>query len=416
MKKLVFGRYDYAAFSTFLMYSFCSIVIPMCLIPLAISLGFPLEDGGMALGGALQLGRAIPMVVAMVFCGFASGIWGKRRTLGYSILLMAVGIMLASIAPGYGILFLALVISGLGEGVIEGLTTPFVQDIHPDEPGRYLNLSHSFWSLGVVTLTLTAGALLYAGVSWRYIVFAVGLLAMIPTLLYLWPDKKTSYPDHQDKMHWKEVIQKTREILKVKRFWLFFGAMFFAGGAEFCLTFWCASFIQIEYGGAAWAAGAGTAMFAAGMFVGRIASGYLVRQNGLKLMLLILTAAGIVVSLFFPFLCSLSILFVLLFISGITMGPLWPSIQSDGDRRVRRDSTMVMILFSCAGVPGCGFFATMIGVAGDAVGLRMSFFIVPISMMLVLILLGWDWLAERKEKKNPSSSPSVRLAASAYAE
>lgn len=408
MKKLVFGRYDYAACSTFLMYSFCSMVIPMCLVPLAIDLGFPLADGGMALGGALQLGRSIPMVVAMVFCGFASGIWGKRRTLGYSILMMAAGIMLASVAPGYGILFLALVVSGLGEGVIEGLVTPFVQDIHPDEPGRYLNLSHSFWSLGVVALTLTAGGLLYAGVSWRYIVFTVGLLTMIPTILYLWPSKKIAYPDHQDKVHWTEVIQKTKDILKVKRFWLFFVAMFFAGGAEFCLTFWCASFIQIEYGGAAWAAGAGTAIFATGMFVGRIISDYYVRQNGLNVLLLILSAMGLVISIFFPFLYSLNILFVLLFLSGVTMGPFWPSILSDGDRRVKGDTTMIMILFSCAGVPGSGFFATMIGVVGDAVGLRMSFFLVPLCMAIVLVVLGWDWLAERNEKKSPHSA-SVRL-------
>ncbi len=408
MKKLVFGRYDYAACLTFLMYAFTSVVVPMALVPLAIDLGFPLEDGGMALGGALQLGRSIPMVAAMVFCGFASGIWGKRRSLGYSVLVMALGTMAAAISPGYSVLFLALAISGLGSGVVEGLATPFVQDIHPDEPGRYLNLSHSFWSLGVVALTLAAGGLLYAGVSWRYLVFAVGLLAMIPTLFYLWPDKKTAYPDHEDKVHWKEVIQNTKNILKVKRFWLFFAAMFFAGGAEFCLTFWCASFIQIEYGGAVWAAGAGTAIFAAGMFAGRILSGYFVRQNGLKLLLLVLAGVGAVVSVFFPFLHSLNILFVLLFLSGVTMGPFWPSIQSDGERRVRGDTTMIMILFSCAGVPGNGFFAALIGIAGDIVGLRMSFFIIPFCMAMIFVLLGWDWLSERNEKKAPNSS-SVRL-------
>lgn len=398
MSKLVFGRYDYAACATFFMYSMCSVIIPMSLVPLAIDLNFPLEDGGMALGGALQLGRSIPMVAAMVFCGFASGIWGKRRTLGVSILCMAAGIMIAAVAPGYGILFLALAVSGLGEGVIEGLATPLVQDIHPVDSGRYLNISHSFWSLGVVGVTLVAGGLLFAGVSWRYIVFVVGLLAIVPTLILLWPDPAKTYPDHEDKSHWREVIQNTKDIVTVKRFWLFFAAMFFAGGAEFCLTFWCASFIQIEYGGAAWAAGAGTAIFSAGMFAARIVSGYLVSQNGLKSLMLVLTAMGAVVGCFFPFLNSLALLFALLFIAGFACGPLWPSIQSDGERRVEGDNTMMMILFSCAGVPGSGVFATLIGVAGDHVGLRTSFFLVPVCLLIVFALLGWDWLAERREK------------------
>lgn len=98
-KKLVFGRYDYAACMTFATYAVCSLIIPMCLVPLAADLGFPLDGGGLGLGGALQMGRAIPMVFAMVLCGFTAGRWGKRRTMGFSILLMSCGIMACALAP-----------------------------------------------------------------------------------------------------------------------------------------------------------------------------------------------------------------------------------------------------------------------------------------------------------------------------
>ena len=146
-RKMKFGRYDYAAFSCFTGYACCSVVVPVVLIELARSLNFPLTDGGMGAGGALQLGRSIPMVFAMLFCGFAAGRWGKVPTLGVSLLIMAAGIMLASAAPAYGLLFLAVAIAGLGEGVIEGLATPVVQDLHEhEEPGRYINFAHSFWS------------------------------------------------------------------------------------------------------------------------------------------------------------------------------------------------------------------------------------------------------------------------------
>ena len=68
-RKMKFGRYDYAAFSCFTGYACCSVVVPVVLIELARSLNFPLTDGGMGAGGALQLGRSIPMVFAMLFCG-----------------------------------------------------------------------------------------------------------------------------------------------------------------------------------------------------------------------------------------------------------------------------------------------------------------------------------------------------------
>ncbi|UKI31792.1 MAG: MFS transporter [Lentisphaeria bacterium] len=218
-----FGRYDYAAFSCFTGYACCSVVVPVVLIELARSLNFPLTDGGMGAGGALQLGRSIPMVFAMLFCGFAAGRWGKVPTLGVSLLIMAAGIMLASAAPAYGLLFLAVAIAGLGEGVIEGLATPVVQDLHEhEEPGRYINFAHSFWSIGVVVTVLAAGALLSWGVSWRFILLLAGVLALVPALLFLLPSRGARHPDKPEKLHWTTVWGHATALMKQSRFWLFF--------------------------------------------------------------------------------------------------------------------------------------------------------------------------------------------------
>lgn len=402
------GRFDFAAFGSFGTYAMCSLAVPMCLIPLAMDLDFPLGEGGMGLGGALQLGRAIPMVIAMLFCGFMAGRWGKRLSLGLSMLLMALGIMIASISPGYGVLFAALAVAGLGEGVIEGLVTPFVQDLHPDQPGRYMNVSHSFWSVGVLILTLTAGVLLYYGVSWRIILFATGAFAVVPALLYLLPYHGQQKIHNADPVHWKDIVRSSRDLFKSRRFWLFFVAMFFAGGGEFCLTFWCASFIQIEFGSSAWLGGAGTACFAVGMFVGRFVSGILVHEHGLKKLIVSLAIASVVFTVFYPWVQSYWVLFVLLFFSGVAAGPFWPSIQTNGAARIKGDYTVMMILFSCAGVPGCGVFSALLGVLGDAVGLRMSFLVVPACFLIVFLLMGYDYLCERAESRKATSA-SARI-------
>lgn len=412
MSKFRFGRYDYAVCLTFAAYAFCSIVIPMNLVPLAADLHFPLDGGGMSKGGALQLARSIPMVLTLVLCGFAAGRWGKRKTLGFSILLMSVGVFICAVAPVYGILFGALLLTGLGEGVIEGLATPFVQDLHQDEPGRYLNISHAFWSIGVVTLVLSAGALLYYGVSWRFIVGATSVAALIPALFFLLPDRSSGNPDHQEEqLHWREVVDKSLEIMRYRRFWLYFATMFFAGGAEFCLTFWCASFIQLAYGGSAWAAGLGTAAFSAGMVVGRIGSGLLVKQSHLQRLIVGMALLGTAVSLFLPFLESLTALYPLLFVAGVSAGPFWPSIQSHGERRTPGDTTMMMILFSCAGVPGCGFFTMLMGVLGDWLGLRLSFMMVPVCFLIVVGLVCYDWAVEAREARQEEHGEDNRAAA-----
>lgn len=397
MAKLRLGRYDFTICLTFGAYAMVSIIIPMVLVPLAASLDFPLDDGGMGRGGALQLGRSVPMVLSMLVCGFAAGIWGKRRSLGFATLLMSLGLIICALSPSYAILFTALALSGLGEGVVEGLATPFVQDLHPEEPGRYLNITHAFWSVGVVTLTLVAGYLLLQGVGWRSLVLAVGLLPLIPTVAFLWPNPAMREYDQRDKTHWREVCHDTWEIMRQRRFWLFFATMFFAGGAEFCLTFWVASFIQLEYAGSALLAGAGTALFAAGMFIGRIGSGYLVSQNNLLKLVLWMSLAGVFLTLLLPLALTLAVLFPLLFLSGIATSTLWPSLQSIGALSVKGDNTMMMIMFSCSGVPGCGFFAALMGSMGDWLGLRLSFALVPACFLVLFLLLGYAYLTESRE-------------------
>jgi MFS transporter, DHA1 family, inner membrane transport protein len=395
VRKMNFGRYDVAAFATFFAYAAGSVVFPVALVTLALDLGFNLEEGGMSEGGALSLGRTVPMVAAMLLSGFLAGRWGKRRTMGVAVALMGAGIMLCAIAPFYGVLFLALMIAGLGEGVIEGLGTPFVQALHPEEPGRYINFSHAFWSIGVLVTVLVTGVLISLGVHWRVMVAAVALLGFASAALILFPAPKgRAYPEHHEQIHWKVVWGHAKTVMAARRFWLFFAAMFLAGGGEFCLTFWCASFIQLNFMDAAWAGGAGTACFAGGMFLGRIGWGYLIKQRQLNHLIFWSALVGVLITCLFPLLTNLWVLFTLLFLAGIATAPFWPSIQSySTDRLPHTDTTMLFILLSCAGVPGCGVFTWLMGYIGDQTGdLRQAFYLIPACFLALALLIVCDWL------------------------
>ena len=74
---MFFGRFDVATFVSFFAYAAGSVVLPVALVALARELGFSLEDGGMSAGGALHLGRTLPMVISMLLCGFAAGRWSR---------------------------------------------------------------------------------------------------------------------------------------------------------------------------------------------------------------------------------------------------------------------------------------------------------------------------------------------------
>src|SRR4028118_790047 len=112
-RAMAFGRYDYASFLTYFAYAAASVVAPVSLVSLARDLGFQLEDGGMTASGVLHLGRTAAIVAAMLLCAFWAGRWGKRRTLGASVILLGVGMGICAIAPADGVVFLAPAVGGL---------------------------------------------------------------------------------------------------------------------------------------------------------------------------------------------------------------------------------------------------------------------------------------------------------------
>lgn len=396
-RKLIFGRYDYAAFMMFIAYAASSLAVPVALVDMAEDLNFPLLKGGMAVGGVMQVVRSIAMCASMVFAGFAANKWGNRRSLGASVFAMGLGILLCAFAPTYLMVLPMLLIAGLGEGIVEGLGTPFIQDMHDVDQGRYVNFTHGFWSLGTFGAALAAGAMLVWNVNWRIVLALVGLFAMIPVGILLLPSK-TKYIEKPKAGSSGEVCKQSVEIMKSKAFWFFFAAMFFAGGGEYCLTFWSASFVRLNFNANALIGAVGTAAFSAGMFLGRTSFGNFVKQQHLKPLIVIVGIFGIAVSLLvtpfalhftaFPKWSVLPILFFLLFLCGIGSAPFWPSIQSlTVDRMPHLNSTMVFIILSCAGVPGCGFFTWIMGVAGDHFGLAKSFYLIPLSYAIMVLLV-----------------------------
>ena len=94
---------------------------------------------------------------------------------------------------------------------------------------------------------------------------------------------------------------------------------------------------------------------------------------------------------------QLPLLYVLLFLGGICVGPFWPACQVYcTDRLPRLDPTLIFIYLSCAGIPGCGFFTWLMGLAGDHWGLRNAFLIEPATLVLVALLLTVERLWHRK--------------------
>jgi len=371
-----FHPLDYATMVGFLAYSSSVTATPICLVAISRELSLSLSQAG-----ALEAVRSVLTVAMLLASGFVAALLGKARALGWSCLALGVGMVGYSLAPSYPLALVALAGLGLGGGVVEALINPLVQELHPRDSGRYLNLTNAFWSIGTLLTMLGAGELLTRDVSWREIMAGLGALSGAAGLLYLGLRR---HGKERPRLPMAAVLRQKRAIALRGRFWLFSGMMFFGGAAEGAFTYWSASLIQLHHQGLPRAAGIGVALFAGGMIAARLAFGWLVAQRRLWILLTGSALAGIAVSATVPFIDRVALAYVCLFLAGVSVACFWPSIQSYAVDRMDLDPTALFILLSCGGVAGFASISWLMGWIGDAFDLRTSFWCVPLCLVALL--------------------------------
>jgi fucose permease len=369
--------------ATLAIYAASAVLKPICLLHMARELDFSLTGGG-----TMEVVRNAGVLSLIVASGFLAARWGKERCLAVSCVLLGLSLISLALAPNFALLLVGMALLGLGAGAIEGLVNPLIQELHPEDSGRYLNLVNGCWSVGVVVASLALGLLLAHGVTWRTLSAGLGGVAILIGLLFAAQSRAVRPQSRQSS---GQALANLCGLGRQGHVQILALAKFLAGGAEGAFTFWSATFIVDQLQGSDWDAGLATACFAGGMMIGRFACVF-IPQHRLRRTILLSTAVAIVVAAGVPLVSDLLSSFAILGAAGLALACLWPSIQSYAGDRIRGDHTMLFILLSCAGITGFGVFSWLLGIVGEHVGLRTSFQIIPAALAVLLIVL----LVERR--------------------
>jgi len=384
MKNMKMTTMDIASSVSLMAYSSSMVATPICLIVLMKEMNLNLSEGG-----GIEAVRTILLIGVLLISGLAAARWGKTALLNTGGFLLSAGLFLYAAAPGYGTVLCAMILIGIGGGLLEALINPLVQDLHPGDSGRYLNVVNAFFSIGVLVTVLSVGELLSREIPWRAILAGLGVVFFLISLFFLFSSRHAHRTGQIPSNTYRNPISHARELLKKKTFWVFALAMLCGGGAEAAYTFWSASYIQIYYATLPRAGALGTALFALGMIAGRLGSGW-ISQKHLPLLIILSSAAGLLISLGFFQVTSLVSLLILLFFAGLAVACFWPSIQSYAADRMEGDSTMLFILLSTAGIPGFSIIVWTMGKIGDLWGLRAAFAVIPVLFLVLLITIGLE--------------------------
>lgn len=354
----------------------CSVIVtPICLVEMGKALGINLTQRG-----GLESARSLPLVVMLFACGIIARRISSAKLIAAGLGLLSVGLSAVGLSGSYPVTLGAMALMGAGSGFIEGLVNPLIVKLHPEHPEHHLNVTHAMYSTGVFCCVLIFGELLNIGVLWRVLYFASAAGTLAIGILFWFAG--SAFGDADGKKRGSYTAP-----LAVPLFWIVALAMFFSTGTEAGFTFWTASFIRDYHAAMPRLSGIGTAIFAGSMAAGRMLIGRLSKRISMRNILLVMSLGGIAVSILVIYAGSVVSVFLLLAAAGLIVSGFWPSLLAIASRRIHCETTTLFILIVSSGMGGFGAAPYIMGALGDRWGLRGGFLLMPLFFLGTAVLL-----------------------------
>lgn len=323
---------------------------------------------GLGLGGSGFLFTAY-YISNIFFClvtGRIIAVIGKRTAMKAGLIFYA--LVTFAFAQTHHFVVACVFISCMGAlaTFIEAVGMDLVDDMSPVDAASNLTMTHGIAGIGMVGGVVYSGLMLHAGYDWRTIYtmmsFAVAAVAVLFCAIRFPKMHQSAAGGLAELKHWFT----RRELYPT------YLALFLYVGAEGAVTGWMATFMTTNLGYSSLMASLGTAAIWAVVTVGRIISAGLVGTRYTVRAMVSFLCTVCVIGILLTAGVTLPILFwVALLLVGAGLSALWPLIASTAlDAGNNGGTVMSLILFF--GYFGAAVIPYLIGLIGDAAGLRMA--------------------------------------------
>ncbi len=373
----------YAGYATFVLIGWSGLLVPSLVRSLERDL--QQTDAGI---GVFYFLYATGYTLGSFGGGVVTERLGRRRVLGAAVAVHALGLMALAASPGWTAFLVVAGPAGLGAGALDGGTNGLFLDLFATGRGRALNNLHLFFGIGALASPIAIGLLIEAGLGWRVIIGATGLVALplvvviagmrVPT-----GRRATAVPDAQRPMP-PAPGDRWRNRLPVALLAIAIGTYV---AAEVGVSNWLVRFL--ESAPLVVATGSLSA-FWAGLAIGRLVSARISDRFDharFAAAAAALSAAALVGAVLVPWLPVSIGLFALV---GFAFGPIFPMIIAlGGERYPERSAAISGLLVGLAVVggivypPAMGFISVSFGLAVAMLGAAALTGVCVVALLLV---------------------------------
>ena len=330
--------------------------------------------------GALFVLMSFGILVGSVVFGPVVDLRGYKRVLVVAAALIALGLAGIAFAPSVAWLRAAIVLVGLGGGVINGGTNALVADVSAGERSAGLSLLGVFFGAGAVGVPF-ALALLLGRFSYTALMAGVAALVLIPlviTAIARFPEPKQArgFP-----------LADAGRLIRDPVLLLMGLMLFLESGMEISVGGWTATYFQEELGLAGQSALVFLSLYWLGMMLARLTLGWLLRRVSAAQVLLGCLGVALVGALLLVATRSVAAAGAGVFLLGCGFAATFPVVLGFvGDRYEQLSGTAFGVVIVMA-LTGGMLLPYATGALGAVYGLRGSFLIIPAALVLLAALL-----------------------------
>jgi MFS family permease len=274
---------------------------------------------------APQIGLMITLqnagfLFSVLICGALADTVRKTLLLSIASIVLGISFSLFYLWPGFGVNLAIMIVIGIGMGAYEGVADTLLLEIHTKRENLYISVNHFFVTFGELMITVY---LIFLQMRWRRSILQAGIAVAVLAVLFALSRTKTKEPR----------MRKLSDRFKHMREQRGTGALFFltisAVGMELGIIGVLTAFLVDYRGFDLISSKLGLVAFLGGVAAGRAVIGFIAKKErllsfltGLFVLTFILTG----VLFFVPL--GTALLFLILFLLGVTLSAIFPIIIS----------------------------------------------------------------------------------------
>ena len=327
----------------------------------------------------------LPMMVLLWFlvlsvpAGILQDKLGKRKMLNIGIWIQAFGMVLPFIHYSFPMMFVAFLMLGVGNTLIQVSTNPLLQDVSPPEKlssllstGQFIKAIISFAGPLITTFLATRFG------DWKLIFAVYGVTSIIVAIWLGSTPIQESKPEREP-----ATFKSCFSLLKNRFIFLMTLSIFLIVGAEVAINTNIANILMVKFGVTLERAVIGISIFFAGEMVARLIGAILlnwIKPRPFLLLISFIALAGIVGVLISP---GYIVALLFIFLIGLGAGNMFPVIFTLALEKMPNRSNEISGLLVMA-ISGGAFIPPIVGFVSTVVTPLTSMFVIGLCMFYVL--------------------------------